>query len=391
MFHAARLAGLGQRRLAGGCRAARCPILCYLIAMVSVVLPHHSYEVTVESGALSGLGEQVAGRASAARCVLVTDANVAGLHGEAANASLQSAGFEVLEVVLAAGEANKNLDTVRSVYDQLLDARLERRSPVVALGGGVTGDTAGFVAATYLRGVPFVQVPTTLLAMVDSSVGGKVGVNVPQGKNLIGAFHQPVAVVADPLTLKTLPLREMRCGLAECVKHAVLRDPTLFDFIEANADAILAISPGVIAELVERNVAIKAAVVIEDEREAGVRAHLNLGHTYGHAIEATTGYGLIQHGEGVALGLIAAATTAAQAGICDAAVAVRIRALIDRLGLPVSADLADDATLATAMQLDKKVMDSKIRLVLPTKMGAVTIRDDIPVSQINAGWRAIRK
>jgi 3-dehydroquinate synthase len=359
--------------------------------MVSVVLPHHSYDVVVEAGALGRSGDIVRGTAPSDRCALVADENVVGLHGGAARTALEAAGYDVLGVTLPAGEAHKTLDTVRRVYDALLDARLERRSPVIALGGGVTGDTAGFVAATYLRGVPFVQCPTTLLAMVDSSVGGKVGVNVPQGKNLIGAFHQPVAVVADPLVLSTLPLREVCCGLAECVKHAIIADAALFDFIEDNADAILRLDARVVTELVRRNVEIKAAVVAADEREAGVRAHLNLGHTFGHAIEATTGYGPIQHGEGVALGLIAAGEVAARQGLCDADLPRRVRSLLSRLGLPVCAALAGDADLMAAMRLDKKVRDDRIRFVLPKRIGAVAVRDDVPAAIVSEAWRAIRE
>ncbi len=360
------------------------------LRMVSVVLPHHSYEVVVEPGALTRLGEITRGCAKADRCALITDSNIVDLHAGAATDSLRGAGYEPLVAAIDCGESNKNLDTVRELYDRLLDARLERKSPVVALGGGVTGDTAGFVAATYLRGVPFIQCPTTLLAMVDSSVGGKVGVNVPQGKNLIGAFHQPVAVVADPLVLRTLPARELRCGLAECVKHAIISDESLFTFIEENADAIGAIDLEVTSELIQRNVAIKAAVVAADEREAGVRAHLNLGHTFGHAIEATSGYGSIQHGEAVALGLVAAATAAGHAGLCDASLAQRVSQLLQRLGLATEANLADNDALFAAMQLDKKVQNDRIRFVLPTRIGAVTIRDDLGRKTIDAAWDTIR-
>lgn len=359
--------------------------------MVAVVLPHHRYDVIVEAGALGRLGEIVRQVAPADRCVLFSDANVTGLHAAAARRALEAADYDVLAVTLPAGEEHKTLDTVRQAYDRLLDARVERRCPVIALGGGVTGDTAGFVAATYLRGVPFVQCPTTLLAMVDSSVGGKVGVNVPQGKNLIGAFHQPVAVVADPLVVSTLPLREVCCGLAECVKHAIIADRSLFEFIADNADTLLRLDARVIGELVRRNVAIKAAVVAADERESGVRAHLNLGHTFGHAIEATTGYGPIQHGEAVALGLIAAAEAAALHGVCEPALPRRVRALLERLGLPVEADLPDDESLMAAMRLDKKVRDDRIRFVLPTQIGAVTIRDDLPRDTVDAAWRTIRR
>jgi 3-dehydroquinate synthase len=288
------------------------------------------------------------------------------------------------------GERHKTLETVRGVYDTLLAARLERRSPVIALGGGVVGDTAGFAAATYLRGVPFVQCPTSLLAMVDASVGGKVGVNVPQGKNLIGAFYQPMAVVVDPLVLQTLPPRELRCGLAECVKHGVIRDPGLFDWIEERVARIQAIDPAVMTELVARNVAIKARVVEEDEKESGVRAHLNFGHTFAHAIEATSGYGTIEHGEAVALGMAAATQLAVDLGRCDAALLARLTALLEKIGLPTRAELAATEELLAAMRLDKKVKAGRMRLVLPDRLGAVSIVEDAPEDAVRAAWESIR-
>jgi 3-dehydroquinate synthase len=287
------------------------------VPTVPVVLPHTRYDVVIEPGALTRLGEVVRALAPAARAALFVDPAVRATHAPLARASLERAGYAVVEHALPGGEARKDLDAVRALYDVLLEHRLERRSPVIARGGGVTGDTVGFAAATYLRGVPFVQCPTTLLAMVDSSVGGKVGVNVPQGKNLIGAFHQPVAVIADTLALRTLPARELRCGLAECIKHAVIRDASLFAWTRANMSALLALDADALTELVARNVAIKAAVVTEDEKETGVRAHLNFGHTFGHAIEASVGYGAILHGEAVGLGMLAATTLAASAGLCD--------------------------------------------------------------------------
>ncbi len=290
-----------------------------------------------------------------------------------------------------AGEERKTLETVRGVYDALLDHKLERGAPIVALGGGVLGDTVGFAAATYLRGVPFVQCPTTLLAMVDSSVGGKVGVNVPQGKNLIGAFHQPVAVIADPLVLRSLPLRELRCGLAECIKHAVIRDPALFAWTRTHMAELLALAPEPLAELVARNVAIKAAVVMEDEKETGVRAHLNLGHTFGHAIEASVGYGRILHGEAVGLGLLAAATLAAGVGVGPRELRGEVEAVVGAAGLPLRADLPDDARLLEAMALDKKVAAGRIRFVLPERIGKVVIRDGVPPEAIRAAWATIRE
>jgi 3-dehydroquinate synthase len=249
---------------------------------------------------------------------------------------------------------------------------------------------AGFVAATYLRGVPFVQCPTTLLAMVDASVGGKVGVNVPQGKNLIGAFYQPRAVVIDPRVLKTLDQRQLRCGLAECVKHAMIREPKLFDWIEQNLASLTALDEAVMVELISRNVQIKAAVVTEDEKEAGVRAHLNFGHTFAHAIESTVGYGEIQHGEAVGLGMIAATALAEATGRCSAGLADRLRALLDRVGLPTTAKLPPTQTLIEAMTLDKKVQDDRVRLVLPQKLGEVEIVDDTPADQVARAWSAVR-
>ncbi len=360
------------------------------MARVPIELPHHRYEVVIEPGALGRLGELVHAVAPHADCALLGDAAVFAHYEKAAHDALEGAGYRVVSKGLALGEASKHLDTVRGLYDVLLDERLERRAPVIALGGGVAGDTIGFVAASYLRGVPFVQVPTTLLAMVDSSVGGKTGVNVPQGKNLIGAFYQPSVVVADTDVLATLPDRELRCGLAECVKHAVIRDASLLEFIEQNAAGLLAREPELLVELVRRNVEIKAAVVVEDELEAGVRAHLNFGHTFGHAIEVTTGYGVLLHGEAVALGMCAAATAAAEMGLCAPAVGERIEAALEALGIARTGAVADDATLGAAMKLDKKVQGAKVRFVLPTRVGHVEIRDDVPAAAIAAAWAHVR-
>jgi 3-dehydroquinate synthase len=358
--------------------------------VVHVALPHHRYSIMIEPGIIDRLGSIVAEHAPHPRCALVTDRTVAELHGSRAGRSLGSAGYHVAVHTIEQGEAQKNLDTVKAIYDAMLDAHLERRSPVVAVGGGVIGDMAGFVAATYLRGVPFVQCPTTLLAMVDASVGGKVGVNVPQGKNLIGAFYQPRAVVIDPRVLKTLDQRQLRCGLAECVKHAMIREPKLFDWIEQNLASLTALDEAVMVELISRNVQIKAAVVTEDEKEAGVRAHLNFGHTFAHAIESTVGYGEIQHGEAVGLGMIAATALAEATGRCSAGLADRLRALLDRVGLPTTAKLPPTQTLIEAMTLDKKVQDDRVRLVLPQKLGEVEIVDDTPADQVARAWSAVR-
>ena len=360
------------------------------MATVTVQLPHHRYDVIIEPAALDRLGQIARDLAPHARCALLPDEQVYALHGERALRSLQDAGYDVTLHQMPAGEEHKTLDTVRDCYGVLLDAYLERRSPVIAFGGGVNGDSVGFIAATYLRGVPFVQCPTTLLAMVDASVGGKVGVNVAQGKNLVGAFYQPVAVVIDPLVLQTLPPRELRCGLAECVKHGMIRDADLFHFINAQRTHIQAHDPTIMVELLQRNVQIKANVVMEDEKESGVRAHLNFGHTFAHAIETTTGYGKIEHGEAVALGMVAATSLAVDTGLCNADVLDKLTALLDKIGLPTRADLADTDQLINAMTLDKKVKDNRIRLVLPTRLGQVTIADDTPPTAITAAWTHIR-
>lgn len=358
---------------------------------VTVTLAHHAYDVVIEPAALDRLGEILHPLAPHKRCALLADQSVDQIHGRRALHALRHAGYDVLHGVMPAGEQHKTLDTVRRFYDLLLNERLERRSPVIALGGGVTGDTVGFVAATYLRGVPFVQVPTSLLAMVDASVGGKVGVDVPQGKNLIGAFHQPIVVVIDPLVLQTLPPRELRCGLAECVKHGVIRDPELFQFIGGQLPRIQAIDPKVMTELLRRNVQIKAAVVMRDEKETGERAHLNFGHTFAHAIETITGYEQIQHGEAVSLGMVAATKMAADLGLCDPAILTQLTGLLTAIDLPTVWDLPETARLMDAMKSDKKVKDSKIRFILPTRIGQVVIRDDVPADKVAAAWAHIRK
>jgi 3-dehydroquinate synthase len=357
---------------------------------IAVALPHCHYEIAVGAGALAQLGVEVRRVAPHTRCVLFADRHVDALYGEAAGAALQTAGYAVTATPFDAGESNKTLQTVAHLYEVLLDAALERSSPVIGLGGGVTGDIVGFVAATYLRGVPLVQCPTTLLAMVDSSVGGKVGVNVAQGKNLIGAFYQPVLVLIDPHTLRTLPARELRCGLAECVKHGLLGDAALFAWTEANLSQIMGLEPAVLTELVARNAALKAGVVMRDEKEQGERALLNLGHTFAHAIEATCGYGVLAHGEAVSLGLVAAAWLSVHSGRCDRDVLERVRGLLERIGLPVRTALPPTAALLDAMRYDKKARDGRVRLILLDRIGAARMATDIDAADVAHAWEAIR-
>ncbi|MEM1445306.1 MAG: 3-dehydroquinate synthase [Planctomycetota bacterium] len=362
---------------------------------VNLSLPGHAYDILVEAGGLARLGELVRAAvpsvSAGGRAALITDEGVEPYHGRAVAAAMQAQGLDTTVHVIPVSEKKKTLGTVNTLYTLLLESRHERGHPVVSLGGGICGDVTGFVAATYLRGVPFVQCPTSLLAMVDASVGGKTGVNMPQGKNLIGSFWQPDLVVADVDVLASLPERELRCGLAECLKHGVIRDAALFEWIVQHAERINALDRPTLIELVERNVRIKAAVVMADEREAGERAHLNFGHTFAHAIEATTQFGgKYKHGEAVSIGMVAAATLAAEVGLCDASVPQRIAAAVDRVGLPRAGALAPTPLLLKAMGHDKKVKSGKIRLVLPTTIGAVTIRDDIPVEQIATAWDAVR-
>lgn len=362
---------------------------------VSLELPHHRYDVLVGSGLLKQLGTLVRQVNAHDRAALIVDQTIEKSHGRVAARMLATADFDCVIGIMPPGEEHKTLGSVRGLYEVMLGAKLERKSPVIALGGGITGDTAGFVAATYLRGVPFVQCPTTLLAMVDASVGGKVGVNMPQGKNLIGAFHQPDLVVCDVDTLFTLPERELRCGIAECIKHGMIRDPVLFDWIVGNERPIRQLDPETVVELVRRNVAIKAAVVMEDEKEAGVRAHLNFGHTFAHAIEAAGKYGGkidVHHGEAVALGMVAATRLATWLELCDPQVLDRLLAALDAFGLPsVTKKLPADDEMLLLMQQDKKVKDGKIRLVLPTCIGEVIIRDDVPQDLIGKAWLSLKQ
>lgn len=360
---------------------------------VKLTLPHHAYDIVIEPGALAQAGERLRPLVPHERAAIVADEAVHATYGSAVHEALQQAGYDTAVCPMPASESRKTLDIVAALIDAMLEHRMERRSPVVAVGGGITGDVAGYAAASLLRGVPFVQCPTTLLAMVDASVGGKTGVNTRQGKNLVGAFHQPALVLIDPDTLNTLPPRDLRGGLAECVKHGVIRDAELFAWIEAHLDAVLALDPDALVELIQRNVAIKAAVVQEDEKEQGVRAHLNFGHTFAHAIEATQDKSAdaYSHGEAVALGMVAATRLAVDAGRCAPAVLDRLTQLLTHIGLPTSSDrLAPDDALLAVMRSDKKVRDGRVRLVLPDAMGKVSVVGDTPEPAVRAAWQALR-
>lgn len=350
--------------------------------------PSTAYPVYVEYGGLPGLGRRLREAGLAGAAWLVSDDNVFPRHGQAALASLLEAGFESDACVIPAGEAHKTLATAQIVYDWLVERRAERGHAIVALGGGVVGDLAGFVAATYLRGMALVQVPTTLLAMADAAIGGKVAVDHPQGKNLIGAFYQPRLVLEDVATLATLPRRELIAGLAETIKHGFIRDPGLLDVLERRGDALLALEPEATLEIVRRSAAVKGAVVAEDEREAGLRAILNYGHTIGHALEAAAGYTGFLHGEAVAAGMMAAARIGVEMGVSPVWLPERQAALLQRFGLPLRLSGVDRARALASISLDKKVAARAVRWVLLADLGRPVIRDDVPPALVE---RAVRE
>ena len=360
------------------------PTQCQYQKTVAVDLGRRSYDVHVGPGLLGRLGQAIAAMDGVTSAAVVTDSNVGPLYGRRAVDAIGAAGIAATRIDFPAGEANKTLATLSNVLDALFAARpaVDRSTVVVALGGGVAGDLAGLVAALALRGLRFYQCPTSLLADVDASVGGKTAVDHPAGKNLIGAFHQPAGVMIDVETLKTLPRCELIGGLAECVKHGVIRDANLLDYIEANAAGILECEPAVMTELIARNVAIKAAVVAADEREAGERAHLNFGHTIVHAIEVLAGYGELSHGQAVSLGMVAANHIAIARGLLDGADAERIERLLDKLELPTRRPGLDADEIRRIMQHDKKALGGRVRFVLPTGLGSAAIFDDCPPEAI---------
>ncbi len=353
--------------------------------------------IRIRTGLLADVGRHVAAIAPGRRALLAADRNLRATHAPVAAASLRRAGIEAEIAYLDATEAAKSLAAVESLYRAMLGAGsggLDRGSPVVALGGGIVGDAAGFAAATFLRGVPFVQVPTTLLAMVDASIGGKTGVNFPLpggglGKNMVGAFWQPAAVLIDPAVLSTLPQRDYRCGLAECVKAALIADAPLLDVLAESAAAIERRDVEVLSGLIERCVRIKAAIVERDEREAGPRALLNLGHTFAHAIEAVGRLDL-RHGEAVSIGLVAASRCAALTGRLTAGEQKRIASVLASCGLPLRLPApASTQELSRAMRFDKKSSGGTLRLVLPRGLGSAEIAADVPPEAVAAAWAEV--
>lgn len=340
---------------------------------VTVPLGDRSYSIHIGTNVLEKLGENCRRLKLGGKCAVITDSNVAPHFASQTADSLKAAGFDGAVIQVDAGEQSKNLKNVAGVLNELAAHRLERSSFIIALGGGVVGDLAGFCAATYLRGIDFVQVPTTLLSQVDSSVGGKTGVNLKAGKNLVGAFYQPRLVLCDLETLNTLPDREFRSGLAEIIKYGIIYDPKLFAYLGRKMDRILERDPKALARIIARSCEIKADVVGQDEKEGGLRAILNFGHTIGHAIEAISGYGKYLHGEAISIGQVAAAKISAQAARLSDLEVARIQHLFEAAGLPVSIRLnsSQRKRLHKAMQLDKKVRAGEIKFVLADRIGAV--------------------
>ena len=345
---------------------------------IPVDLGPRSYSILVGAGALATVGTELAKRGVGRKVVLVSDAAIARLHAEPVVRGLGQAGFDIAQVSVPDGEQAKRLDVVSDLWDRLLDAGCDRTSTVVALGGGAVGDVAGFAAATYMRGMNLVQVPTTLLAQVDASIGGKTAIDHPRGKNLIGAFHQPRIVIVDPATLTTLPEREFRSGLAEVIKHGIVLDAAYFADLETSIRALLDRDLTTLERIVAGSCRLKAQVVERDEQEAELRWVLNYGHTVGHALEAATGFRRWAHGEAVSLGIAAEARLAERLGIGSPATTERQLRLLSAVGLPVDGLQVDPATVVEAMSRDKKGRDGRVPFVLAPEIGTFRIVPEVP-------------
>jgi len=359
-----------------------------IVRSLDVELGERSYPIYIGDGLLRQaelLQRHIPGK----QVLLVSNESVAPLYLETVAAGLT--GCDLATIVLPDGEVFKTLDILKRIFDVLLERRFDRGCTLLALGGGVVGDMTGFAAATYQRGVHYIQLPTTLLAQVDSSVGGKTAVNHPLGKNMIGAFHQPRCVIADIDTLQSLPPRELRAGLAEVIKYGLIADAPFFGWLEENIEALLACEPAALAYAIERSCRNKAAIVAADERESGARALLNLGHTFGHAIETGVGYGSWLHGEAVAAGICMAADLSARMGWLDTATVERIVKLLARTGLPVQPPVElDNDTWLRLMAVDKKVRDGRLRLILLKEIGEGTIAEGVAPERLEATLNACR-
>jgi 3-dehydroquinate synthase len=355
---------------------------------IRVGLGPRSYDIVIGPGALAEAGQRIAALGHGKRVIVIADSRVAALHGAALNTSLAAAGIAVETLTVPPGETTKSMTVLADLLDRILALGIERGTLLVALGGGVVGDLAGFAAAVALRGLDFVQIPTTLLAQVDSSVGGKTGVNSKHGKNLIGAFHQPLLVLADTALLATLPARELRAGYAEVVKYGALGDAAFFDWLQDNGPRLLAGDGAATIQAVKRSCEMKAEIVGQDEREAAQRALLNLGHTFGHALEAETGYGdALLHGEAVAIGMVMAFDLSVRLGLCPAADRDRLVRHLEAVGLPTRPDRGRSWSvdaLLHHMTRDKKVRDGRLTFILVRGIGQAFVTNEVPAEPVAA-------
>ena len=346
--------------------------------VLNVHLADQSYDILIDNGSLHTLGQRCTDIGLTGTAAVITNPTVAALYADGVIHSLKVAGINVTVIEIPDGEEYKNSATLNSVYDALIEAGIDRKSFIVALGGGVVGDLAGFAAATYLRGIPFVQVPTTLLAQVDSSVGGKTAIDHPRGKNLIGAFYQPRLVLIDTETLKTLPEREYRAGLAEVIKYGIVFDRAFFEFLEQNSSAILEMEQQALQQMILKCCQLKALVVEQDEKESGIRIVLNYGHTFGHAFETGGGYGLLVHGEAVAIGIALAARISMGLGHCTKGDVDRIEALLTIFGLSFEPPVVERGLLIDALTTDKKVAGRTISFICNSGIGSHVVEKFSP-------------
>ena len=349
---------------------------------LTIDLADRSYDILIGRNLLSRVGALVSEILSPSRVVVLTHPSIQSLYGDTLSASFKVLNCPSHILEIPEGEASKSLSQAEKIFDKLMEWQCDRSTLLVAMGGGVIGDLCGFIAATYMRGVPFIQIPTSLLAQVDSSVGGKTAVNHPRGKNMIGAFYQPKRVVIDLDTLQSLPEKEFKAGLAEIIKHGVIEDPELFAYLETHTEEIAAHKTECLERIIATSCEIKARVVEKDERESRYRMVLNFGHTIGHAIEALTGYAKLKHGEAVAIGMVQAAKLSRQTGRCSDAVVDRIARLIERFGLPTQLPRLDKEAIVQALYLDKKTTHKNIRFILVKDVGSIEIVENVAESSI---------
>ena len=344
---------------------------------LNIDLADRSYDILISRNILPKVGEFISKRFEPSRSIIITHPSVRNLFGKKIESGLAAVGYAPDFIEVPEGESSKSLQQTGSIYDRLLEMNCDRKSALIALGGGVIGDLTGFIAATYQRGIPFVQVPTTLLAQVDSSVGGKTAVNHPRGKNMIGAFYQPKLVVIDLDSLQTLPKKEFRAGLAEVIKYGVIADAKLFNFIEDNTKEILSLNSNCLEHIIETSCAIKAGVVEKDEHENRHRMILNFGHTFAHSIETLTNYTEYLHGEALAIGMVQAAWLSVETGLCTEDVPMRITSLLKKIGLPTQPPNLKPKDIIKSMYYDKKTSHNKLRFILAKDIGSIEIVDDV--------------